>query len=172
MCNCLLDVCTRTSNKHLRRLVFKRNSQFSPPCGVHCLIKWYSHSPSCSSSQFRSHPWLLSLPHSIYIITKSCQLCFQNIWWTDIFSPLLQLPPHANCHLIQTTAMASCVPALLHLHSFFSIQRPQWSFKNQLGLRALQRFPKDKISDPSVDYRVLHDLIPARLSQLIYDFHP
>lgn len=114
------------------------------------ILPFTQFAPSCSRSQLGSHPWLLSLPHSIYIITKSCQLCFQNTWWTDTFSPLLQLPPHATA-ISQATAAASYAPALLHLHSFFSIQRPQWSFKNQLGLRTLQRFPKDKISDPSVD---------------------
>lgn len=78
---------------------------------------------------------------------KSWWFYFQNTQWTDIVSPLLQSPPRTNHHLIQTTAVASYVLAPLHPHSFFSIRWPQWPFKNQLGLKTLQRFPKDKILD-------------------------
>ena len=90
------------------------------------------------------HPWLLSL--SLSIITKSWWFYFQNAQWTDIAPPLLQL------HLVQTIVSYRPLQRLpmylpLCILSFFSIQWPQWSFKNQLGLKTLQRFPKDKISD-------------------------
>ena len=68
----------------------------------------------------------------------------QNTQWT------LHFYSH---HLVQTilsyrTLQWLAVYLPLCILSFFSIQWPQWSFKNQLGLKTHQRFSKDKISDP------------------------